>query len=51
MRSAAFWMRWRDLNPRSSSAAASSDGDIEYSVNHMVAPNCMFIPFHLTADI
>src|SRR3954453_4278939 len=30
-----------DSNPRSSSATASSDGEIEYSVNHMVAPKCM----------
>ena len=32
-----------DLNPRSSSATASSDGEIEYSVNHMVAPKCMIV--------
>src|SRR3954453_11264321 len=34
-----------DSNPRSSSAIASSDGEIEYSVNHMVAPSCMIV-FH-----
>src|SRR5277367_3643144 len=30
-----------DSKPRSSSATASSDGEIEYSVNHIVAPKCM----------
>src|ERR1700729_689870 len=30
-----------DSNPRSSSATASSDGEIAYSVNHIVAPNFM----------
>src|SRR4051794_3165253 len=33
-----------DSKPRSWSATASSDGEIEYSVNHMVAPNCMIVP-------
>ena len=32
-----------DSNPRSSSATASSVGEIEDYVNHIVAPKCMII--------